>query len=543
MTVTADDLDTIVAKLEDWVADVGLVDGDDTVLLAGSLASGLGNAASDIDLYVVRREARGDLEGRQFFALGRRIDCHDLSVADVMDETDRLASDLDAGAVPASGSLTSLFRLCHGVPLTGRPLDPTWVDRCRELVARGVVAAGASQVEQAWARLEVAVALGSIPDHELACRAWEEAVMYAALAARGSAYPNQKWNWEKAAVLRDGTAADVARNGGALLREAWPDLPDPAALAGLLDRAGVPASLRRRDVLVRTAGDVRILELGDEPRLLAGGMVHRVSRAVVEVVAELASPRSVPDLVGHLHARHGGARRRVEEAALTLLDELVAAGAVELAPGDDRVGAPTPPDDWQPAPLDVDALDSVVVREGSAASWVRRQYAVWLAWVDYLSHGDDLTGAVSAGQHGAAAAAARALALDLMALRAASLGYQGAVLTPRVQALLRADLGQESRVFRQLIGLATLDGREEVPDLVDRVRALEEELVGHLRLAIGGDLVTDEGHHRLFRHARHLLEAADTLGVDLGAPDWVMEKADIYGAERSAVPQDSTAGG
>jgi hypothetical protein len=538
VTGSGPDLHLLVEQVAAWIERDGLAGPDDRVLLAGSLAAGLGNVLSDIDVYFVRAHTARDLEGQQFFIADRRVDCHDVSLDDVARSTEALESVLAAHGAPSQNDLTFLYRVAAGLPVTRNPLDASVRRRCEQAVSAGVAATAARSIERAWSSLEAAVALRNADDHSIAARDLEEAALYGSLATHGSSYPNQKWNHEKARQLHTGTECEaLAAELGALCHDAWPGLPDPVQLTQLLAQMGLPVGLARHRVRLGVSRGLRTFALGDMTCISLDDRAFQVSDSVIGVMGHLEANPTLEALTHTLHLAYGGSRDRITETLLVLLDALIRHGLVQVTLDPAPAEADRHPVRPADLPIRVDSgFAPSVTYVGSTIQWLTVLYATWLSWVDYLSHRDDLAGALSARQDGAAANAARALAADLMSLRVGGQRNRGSA---RLLAELRADLRVESRAFRDLMDLATTRPTEsDVRGLGEKVDALEEELVGALRAQIGGDLVTDQGHRTLFQYVRQILDARRVCDARFTVAQWVVDKSERYGCATGPTAQE-----
>jgi hypothetical protein len=512
------------ARIHTWLSEANLVDTGDIAVLAGSLAAGLGNRASDIDVYVVRADAPGDLEGQQFFVDGWRVDCHDLTATQLATAVDTVTAQVAGGRPVADDLATLVYRVTHGLPLT--PVEvPDELRRRGQLAVRDtVVATGRRRIAQLWWSLAVAVALDDYDTYLTAAADLVEAALYGALARAGSRYPNPKWNWEKAAQLPDPEQVlEPVRGLHRLIATAWPRLPEPAGVSAILDPLGVGVPLAVPRIYPRRADGLRCYSLAGMRYLVLDGQTIGASPAAAHLLALADGTRDIGQILDAVHVAFGGSQARLDEDGRHALRHLAMLQIVTLDPA---AGTAT---EFPPGTGGL--FEPAVTMLGPVDEFLRHKLGIWTSWVDYLSRRDDLAGAVPAGQVGAAVTATREAVRLLARIH---LYHHRLVPGPgsgQELSLVRHHLGEESALAREMAELVRLTPAAgvRIEPLIDRLDALEAWLMDDIGLVLEGSLREEEGHGRLFVHLRELLTMAEHVGVDLAVSQLMLDKSRRYG--------------
>jgi hypothetical protein len=521
VTVSSQIIDDISA----WFAEQDVLADGDVAVLGGSLAAGLGNATSDVDVYVLRGEAEPTLEGHQFFVCGRRVDFHDCTAAWFESAVGTLEEHVAAGDGAASDDLhTLVYRLLNGVPLSSRSIASDLRDRGNKALRSSLLDASGVRLEELWHDLRVCQQQGDVDREGLAVGAFTEEALYGALAHRGLTYPNRKWNAEKSRQLPD--AEPVFR----LLDD----------LTGSLGSA--PTSDRARQAVV----DV-LASLGPRPRLDAGPLYPRwhesvsvhavggrwyavrgteafeVSESTCVLLDLCDGTRQVADGLAELHATFGTSPARISEDARHALQDCYGYGLIRY----DRVPTPrTPPAVPVSRPQ---VFEPSIEPVGPVRELLEEWLVVWSSWVDFLSHRDDFSGALAQGQYGAAVAATRSMCFDMLRAVAARRG-SGAGYSDEI-AVARRHFGLESNEYARLVEVLALPGTGRSGDVRTLEDAVEICVAEFRRLPVPyrASLLDEEGHAELFVHVRQLLDMASASGVQLRVSDMLLEKVRQYG--------------
>ena len=185
-----------VLELIDYLRDAG-----DSVIAGGSLALGLGNERSDLDVVIAGRDTQGS--GRmplEHWEQTLRVDAWKLNQGTIDDLFERaeaaLASDSPFegafGSVTEQADLKLLHRVAFGIRLHGPSLEPART-RDYSAVARDLVVREYAE----RMRESVLVAPLALPGHWRAAamnaRLAVEDALHAELAARGTPFTGDKW--------------------------------------------------------------------------------------------------------------------------------------------------------------------------------------------------------------------------------------------------------------------------------------------------------------------------------------------------------------
>jgi hypothetical protein len=512
----------VLVRISTWLSETGLLRTGDVAILAGSLAAGLGNRASDIDVYVIRAEMAGDLEGQQFFVDGWRVDCHELTSSRLANAVDTLTAQLAGGLEVADELVTLVYRVTHGLPLTTVDVSDELRRRGHLAVREAVVATGRRRISQLWWSLAVAVTLDDFDTYQTAAAELIEAALYGALAHAGSRYPNPKWNWEKAAQLSDPERVrEPVRRLYRVITTAWPQLPEPDEVSAILDRLGVAVLLAHPRIYPRRADGLRCYSLAGMCYLVLEGQTFGASPAAAHLLALADGKRDIDEILQAIHLAFCGSRARLDEDSRHALRQLAMLQIVTVHPA---------PGTTAEFPFRADGLfEPAVTMLGPVDEFLRHKLGIWTSWVDYLSRRDDLAGAVPAGQVGAAVTATREAVRLLARIH---LYHHRLVPGPGQElSLVRHHLGEESTLAREMAELVRLTPAAEVQidPLIDRLDALEAWLMDDIGLVLEGSLREEEGHGRLFAHLRELLAMAEEAGVDLAVSQMMLDKSRRYG--------------
>ncbi|UJP40685.1 hypothetical protein [Cellulomonas palmilytica] len=169
-------------------------------VLTGSLVDGLGNANSDIDLYVIAPDGGS---GARATAIGvrdnRYVDCEYMTVGSLASLADRTVGVTPVGATALSHKdVDRFYRVAIGFRYEVDPAMADLLARFQVEVAAAAVERWATAESARWlARAHLACATG---DRSTLLRFREAAIWWATarLAAAGDGYPAPKWVIEKA---------------------------------------------------------------------------------------------------------------------------------------------------------------------------------------------------------------------------------------------------------------------------------------------------------------------------------------------------------
>jgi len=511
-------------KVREWLAGNIELDSADIAVLGGSLAAGLGNATSDIDVYLVRRTLPPALEGRQFFVAGRRVDVHDVALAQLADDV--VAMELNPGSANQD-TLTLVYRTLNGIPLTPATLDSTLIGRGNQALRRALPARAAGRIRPLWRRLGIATDMRNLDRARILATEIVEEALCAALAHHGELYPHRKWNWEKLLRLPDPAAVlgPLDRLADSLLG-GWPAAPQPAAVHAALGSLGLKVVLPEdnRWYPVRVPG-LNAHRVGPACYVTRGMEAYELSASAYALLRLCTGDRTVEQIAAELHARFGMSMTRVDNDACKTLDILCSLGLI--GDGAETRGRPSELPELAGEQI---LFEPEIWSRGAVPELLRHLHAVWASWLEYLSFRDDLRGALDGGQTGAALAAARGVGTALARI------WLEANNMPRrsedVMDGLRAAAGAESRPYRDLVELwqVSIQSRPSCEWIESRVAALTDHFLGNPRVILAGGLLDEDGHSKLFSFVRQLLDMAEATGVDLEVDQMIRDKSRIYGS-------------
>jgi hypothetical protein len=516
---TPDTLDQIVATLDYWLAAKGIRRPGDVALLGGSLAAGLGNRTSDIDVYLVRDTAPPNVDGRQFFLLQRRVDVHDLTRAELAEAVAVLES---AGPDVPGDRMTLVYRVLNGRPIGAARLTGTLVERGNAALRAALIRQCEARVGQTWQRLWRAVETDDPDGYQLATVDLVEDVLYGGLAVLGSTYPNRKWNGEKLRQLADPSVllGPLSTLRG-LVREAWPACPDPEPVNTVLRSVGLTVDLAVEPWRPVRAAALFLEKLASNSYLVLGDEAYLVGSGTGLIMSLCDGTRTVAEISRAVHDEIGTSAYRVGAAVRALLWHALELGLLS-----------TFPVDLSPLPNDVEhtsVFEPSITPVGDVGKFLRSRFAMWSSWVEYLSHRDDFDGALDACQTGAAVTAAREIYRDVARIYLSGNGQPVAELSE--MAGFRELFGVESSNYRNLLDIVNLCSLDQprADELRDHVEAVCDGILGNPTYVVGGGLRDEHGHNELFHYVRELLHFADACGVNLHESPLIRQKSDLYG--------------
>jgi hypothetical protein len=516
---TPDTLDQIVAKLDEWLDTEGIRRPGDIAVLAGSLAAGLGNRTSDIDIYLVRDAARPSTDGQQFFLLERRVDVHDVSRGDLADAVDLLES---AGKDVPGDQLTLVYRVLNGRPIGAVSIDGALLERGNAALRAALIGQCAAGVVQAWQRLWRAVDTDDPDGYQVATVDLVEDALYGGLAVLGRTYPNRKWNGEKLRQLPDPSALlDPLSALREAVRAAWPAYPSPEPVAAALRSIGLTVDLTVQPWRPVRAAGLSLHQLAGERYLVLGDEAYLAGTGTGLTLSLCDGTNTVTEIAAAVHVEIGTSADRIGTAVRAVLRHALELGLLGTAARE----VPPLPSDVE----DTTVFEPLITPVGDVGAFLRSRFAMWSSWVEYLSHRDDFDGALDAAQTGAAVAAARELCRDVARIYLSSNGQP----TPQLSEVggFRELFGAESSSYRNLLDILALCSLDQpaVDELREHVDAACDGILGNPTLVVGGGLRDEHAHTELFHYVRQLLRFADACGVDLGASQLVRQKSDLYG--------------
>jgi Nucleotidyltransferase domain len=180
-----------------------LRDGGDSVLVGGSLAYGLGNHESDLDI-VVAGPATDESSSRmplEHFIKSLRVDVWKLHQNEIDELFQRAQRCLDAegpllgvfGHVFEQADLKLLHRVAYGVVVDGQALVPTVTGDYRELARDLLVREYAERMRQSLFVAQLAFAAGQPRLATISARFGVEDALQASIAWRGLPFSDNKW--------------------------------------------------------------------------------------------------------------------------------------------------------------------------------------------------------------------------------------------------------------------------------------------------------------------------------------------------------------
>lgn len=196
-----------------------LINGDDACVFAsGSIVEGLGNSASDFDVFVCEQSGAGVGAAELTLGDGHYLDVERYQIQDLSE----LAAEVNgyrAGAAPISHAKIDLYyRTAIGVPMVNEALFTTVLSKHFDKTVACQAFEGRCQLELSLAgrRLRVATALRDDLEAVLAARSAFEWCVDGFLASQGEGYPSRKWRFEKFGRL--GAAVEEWRRRAWLLK-------------------------------------------------------------------------------------------------------------------------------------------------------------------------------------------------------------------------------------------------------------------------------------------------------------------------------------
>jgi hypothetical protein len=190
-------------ELEQVLEVIGyLRDGEDSVLVGGSLAYGLGNDKSDLDI-VIAVPPGGESSSRmplEHFIDSLRVDAWKLRTDEIQEIFERARQCLGSEA-PFAGAFGDVFeqadlkllhRFAHGVLIDGVPLTPT-DDDYRSVARDLLVREYAERMRRSLYVAQLALANGAATAAAINARFGVEEALQAVIAARGFPFSDNKW--------------------------------------------------------------------------------------------------------------------------------------------------------------------------------------------------------------------------------------------------------------------------------------------------------------------------------------------------------------
>lgn len=255
-----------------------LRDGEDSVLVGGSLAYGLGNEKSDLDI-VIAGPATTESSSRmplEHFLESLRVDVWKLR----QDEIDQLFQRAQEGLASQASfegafgdvfeqaDLKLLHRVAYGVVVDGAPLVPTATRNYRDIARDVVVREYAERMRQSLYVAQLAVVHDNLTAAAMNARFGVEDALQAAIAARGLPFSDNKWLrvrldqdvpdlqeiYRPFAILPDGESATSEFVAAAVVAA--------TGLTGVeltVDALASHAAWENTDLRLMSAGDLRLL--------------------------------------------------------------------------------------------------------------------------------------------------------------------------------------------------------------------------------------------------------------------------------------------
>jgi hypothetical protein len=255
-----------------------LREADDSALVGGSLAYGLGNGRSDLDIVLAgpstkESSSRMPLE---HFVESLRVDVWKLR-AEEIDELFERAQAALAGEAPFAGSFGNVFeqadlkllhRMAYGIVVDGPPLEPAGTRNYRDIARDLLVREYAERMRQSFYVAQLALAAGEHVAGVMNARFGIEEALQATLAARGLPFSDNKWLQVR--LHQDAPDLQAVYAPFAILPPAAAEAPGFAAAAlaaaeGLLGIDLAVATLaphaewQNTDLRMMAAGEVRLL--------------------------------------------------------------------------------------------------------------------------------------------------------------------------------------------------------------------------------------------------------------------------------------------
>lgn len=256
-----------------------LRDAEDSVIAGGSLALGLGNGLSDLDVVVSGGESTESSRiPLEHWVKSLRVDVWKLAQPDI-DELFERAERLLGSEEPVLGAfgdiyeetdLKLLHRVAFGIQLDGPPLQPSEM-RDYHVIARDLlVSEYAERVRESAFVAQLALASGDVVGAGTNARLAVQSALHATITAKGLAFTGDKW-------LRD--RLDIDQPELASIHESFMTLPGEEDGAGEFVRAALETCQRLtgRDLSIAAeapqarweAGDLSLVEVGRERFLLS----------------------------------------------------------------------------------------------------------------------------------------------------------------------------------------------------------------------------------------------------------------------------------
>lgn len=180
-----------------------LRDGEDSVLVGGSLAYGLGNQKSDLDIVVAGR-ATTESSSRmplEHFIETLRVDVWKLREDEIEELFERAQKGLESeapfegafGDVLEQADLKLLHRVAYGVIIDGPALIPTGTRNYREVARDLLVREYAERMRHSLYVAQLALGAGQFKAATMNARFGIEDALQAMIAARGLPFSDNKW--------------------------------------------------------------------------------------------------------------------------------------------------------------------------------------------------------------------------------------------------------------------------------------------------------------------------------------------------------------
>jgi hypothetical protein len=319
-----------------------LADGPISCLATGSLAEGLGNRNSDIDLYVVTPDT--GKRRSQSTSIGMRgsryVDCEFITVESLTALADRIRSaDWATIASLQAKDFDRYYRTSIGIHVVRQPaLDSLFERFDKEIACNAYGMWCAAQTLVTLGVAEMLFTSGRVLPAAVHLRAalhWE---LIRTLANQGQGYPSTKWTMEKAARL----SADGSRFDEAALDVGTDTSQVGHGIQALAERFTAPpellASLDRSDWGLRAG--VKLVETEAVSYLTAGSKsIVKLTGPLAGVCALLAAGQEWRAATEHVAERLGMSAQMLRLAISPDLQKLHVAGFVQILTAEESVNA------------------------------------------------------------------------------------------------------------------------------------------------------------------------------------------------------------
>jgi Nucleotidyltransferase domain len=256
-----------------------LRDPGDSVLAGGSLAYGLGNERSDLDVVIAGDETTDSSSIPLEHWIDRlRVDVWKRKQSEIDEVFERAETALSSevpfhgafGDVEEQADLKFLHRIAHGIILDGPQLEPENTRDYREIARDLVVREYAERMRESIFVAQLALRTGSPIGAMTNARVAVEEALNADLAARGFPFSDNKWLWER--LKEVGAPLESLYKGFAVLPETGEHAADlvAAAIEACQDLTGLELDA---DALAEAAvwegEELELMKVGEERFLLS----------------------------------------------------------------------------------------------------------------------------------------------------------------------------------------------------------------------------------------------------------------------------------